>query len=391
MKKYSNKRYRYVTSLEDMQRIFDISDRYAICMLTDKDYVADVTCPLRRITRVQDGDRYYKITSMWIYPVELEDGTIRYDDVRDHPEVDKKYVCTWIFDKTGANINRIHPSRVSKIANNVYKPAKAVVGDGKDEFDRTEDGKIVQSAKPILGFNKKFDNTEHNVVVYDLNSAYAEALADKIIDTYNPRHFDYVGKDEVGFKFDDDNLKILHEGEPADIIFPIIESPYKDFARKYYDIKKTAPKGSKERDFAKQILVITVGLLQNTNPYLRAFIVGKCNEKIEYFIKKYKDKVCMWNTDAVYCTEHIEELDNLIGEDIGQFKIEYNGLFRQKGQNYQKVDKNETSYRGVLKTAFDKDFNLLTDGLPKMILPYKIDKETFRIEKNKEYEYGEKI
>ena len=390
MKKYSNKRYRYVTSFEDMETIYNISNVHALCLMTDKDYVADVTSPLRRVTRVQDGDRYYKITSMWIYPVELEDGTVRYDDVLDHPEVGK-YVCTWIFDKTGATINRIHPSRVSKIANHVYKPAKAVVGEGKDEFTRTEDGKIVQSAKPILGYNQKFDNTEHKVVCYDLNSAYAEALADKIIDTYNPRYFDYVGKDEVGFKFFDDDLKMLHEGEPADIVFPIIESPYKDFARKYYEIKKTAPKGSKERDFAKQILVITVGLLQNTNPYLRAYIVGKCNERIEYFINKYKDKICMWNTDAVYYTERIEELDNLIGEDIGQFKIEYEGLFRQKGQNYQKVDNNETSYRGVMKALFDEDFNLLTDGLPKMILPYTVDKETFELIENKEYEYGETI
>lgn len=390
MRKYSNKRYRYVTSFEDMETIYNISNVHALCIMTDKDYVADVTSPLRRVTRVQDGDRYYKITSMWIYPVELEDGTVRYDDVLDHPEVGK-YVCTWIFDKTGATIYRIHPSRVSKIANHVYKPAKAVVGEGKDEFTRTEDGKIVQSAKPILGYNQKFDNTEHKVVCYDLNSAYAEALTDKIIDTYNPRYFDYVGKDEVGFKFFDDDLKMLHEGEPADIVFPIIESPYKDFARKYYEIKKTAPKGSKERDFAKQILVITVGLFQNTNPYLRAYIVGKCNERIEYFINKYKDKVCMWNTDAVYSTERIEELDNLIGEDIGQFKIEYEGLFRQKGQNYQKVDNNETSYRGVMKALFDKDFNLLTDGLPKTILPYTVDKETFELIKNKEYEYGETI
>lgn len=388
--RYSNKRYRYVTTLEDMQRIFDISNAHAWCVMTEKEYITDTKAPLRCFTRVQDGERYYKITSMWIYPVELEDGTIRYDDVLDHPEIGK-YVCTWIFDKTGENIHRIHPSKVSRIANHVYKPAKAVIGDGKDNFDRTEDGKIVQSAKPILGFNKKFDNTEHSVVVYDLNSAYAEPLADKIIDTYNPRYSDYVGKDEVGFKFDDDNLKMLHEGEPADIIFPIIESPYKDFARKYYDIKKTAPKGSKKRNEAKEILVITVGLWQNVNPYLRAFIVGKCNEKIEYFVKKYKDKVCMWNTDAVYCTEPIEELDNLIGEDIGQFKIEYQGTFRQKGQNYQKVDNNETSYRGVMKALFDKDFNLLTDELPKPILPYAVDKQTFKIIKNKEYKYVEEV
>ena len=390
MRKYSNKRYKYVTSYEDIQRIYKISDQHALCVQVDKEYTAGRgEAPLRYISRVQDGERYYKITSMWIYPVELEDCTIRYDDVLDHPEVGK-YVCTWIFDKTEADVNRIHPSRVSKIANHVYKPAKAVA-EGNDEFDRTEDGKIVQSAKPIIGYNEEFNNTEHNVVVYDLNSAYAEALADKIIDTYKPRYFDFVGKDEVGFMFKDNDLKMVKEGKEADIVFPIIESPYKEFARKDYEIKKTAPKGSKERDFAKQILVITVGLFQKTNPYLRAYIVGKCNEKIAYFLGKYKDKICMWNTDAIYATEHIEELDNLIGDNIGQFKIEYEGLFRQKGQNYQEVEIAKTSYRGVLKTAFGKDFNLLTDGLPTKILPYKIDSYTCELVLIKEYEYGETI
>ena len=101
----------------------------------------------------------------------------------------------------------------------------------------------------------------------------------------------------------------------------------------------------------------------------------------------------MWNTDALYCTERIPELDNLIGEGIGQFKIEYEGLFRQKGLNYQKVneeDKN-VSYRGVMKTLFESDFNILTDPLPKAILPYKINKNTLKLEINKEYEYGKKI
>lgn len=384
MKSNRQKRYRYVTSFEDMKKIYDISASHSVVVIMDKNYDEKKEAALRKVSRVEDGDRYYKITSCWIFPIEKEDGVVEYKDITEIDECNK-FVCTWIFDKTGQDVHRIHPSRVSRISRNVYKPFKAVKGDGEDEFQRTDDGRIMQSAKPIIGYNKAFDKTEHKVVVYDLNSAYAEALTDTIIDTYKPRYFGIVGKDEIGFRFFDIDLEMRHEGDFADIIFPIIESPYKEFARKYYKQKKTAPKGSEERDFAKQILVITVGLFQNTNPYLRAYIVGRCNEKIQYFLDKYKNKICMWNTDAVYCTEHIKELDDLCGEDIGQFKVEYEGLFRQKGLNYQKVDEYKTSYRGVIKSAFDKTgFNLLTDELPTAILPYKMDKKTYKIIETKE-------
>ena len=388
MSKFICKRYRYVASLEEMQRIYAIAEKYSTLQYTDKEYSYNGDGILRNTSYVQNGDRYYKITSMWIEEIKDKEGNVRYEPIVKGDI--EKFACTWIFDKTGESRARIHPSRVSRIANAVYKPDK-IIGTNEDIFDRNKDGKILQSAKPILGFNKKFDRTEHPVVIYDLNSAYAMALVDKIIDTYNPRYYDYVEEGEVGFISSDHNLTIRHKGEYADVIFPLMESPYKDFARKYYNIKKTAPKGSDERELAKQILVITVGLWQNVNPYLRAYVVGKCNEQIEYYLKKYKDKICMWNTDAIYCTEHIDELDNLIGEDIGQFKIEYEGLFRQKGLNYQKLDEHNTSYRGVLKTLFKEDFNILSDRLPTAILPYKMDKETLEIKINEEYENGEKI
>ena len=388
MSKFICKRYRYVASLEEMQRIYAIAEKYSTLQYTDKEYSYNGDGILRNTSYVQNGDRYYKITSMWIEEIKDKEGNVRYEPIVKGDI--EKFACTWIFDKTGESRARIHPSRVSRIANAVYKPDK-IIGTNEDIFDRNKDGKILQSAKPILGFNKKFDRTEHPVVIYDLNSAYAMALVDKIIDTYNPHYYDYVEEGEVGFISSDHNLTIRHKGEYADVIFPLMESPYKDFARKYYNIKKTAPKGSDERELAKQILVITVGLWQNVNPYLRAYVVGKCNEQIEYYLKKYRDKICMWNTDAIYCTEHIDELDNLIGEDIGQFKIEYEGLFRQKGLNYQKLDEHNTSYRGVLKTLFKEDFNILSDRLPTAILPYKMDKETLEIKINEEYENGEKI
>ena len=381
--RYVCKRYRYVNTLEDMQRIFSICDNTTVIDYSNKDYKFEGGPTMKTISVVNNGDRFYKITTAFVKEVEDEEGKVKYD------KSNTKNVCTWIFDKTGEFVYKIHPSRVSRISGAVYKPFD-IVKEFPDLFERDDKGKIVQSARPAIGYSAKYNGTEHDVVCYDLNSAYAAILIDKIIDTYNYRKYGVVGKGEIGFKFDD-RLTMVHEGYDADYIFPLIDSPYKDFARKYYDIKKTAPKGSDERELAKQILVITVGLFQRVNPFLRAYIVNSCNEFIMKFVKKYKSKVCMWNTDAVYCTEHILELDALCGEDIGQFKVEYEGLFRQKGSNYQKVDTHEVSYRGIMKCLFDEDYNLLEDPTPEICLPYEMKKETYKIEKNKEFKLWQSV
>lgn len=361
-------RYRYVNSYSDMKKIYDIASSFSYCTLQKEDYKFQPgTAPLRERTIVQDTPKYYKITTMYVKDVVDSNGAISYEFSWD------KYVCTWIFDKSGDNKTRIHPSKVSRLSNNVYKPNKIA-----DDFERDENGKIIQSAKPTIGFNKKFDKTEHHVVCYDLNSAYAKVLTEKIIDTYKPDFYREVRKDEVGF-LNDDKLTLVHKGF-ADVVFPLIESPYKDFARHYYNQKKTAPKGSEERDLAKQILVITVGLWQNVNPYLRAYVVNSCNEFIDNLRKKYSSKVCMWNTDAIYTTEHIPELDSLCGNDIGQFKVEYEGLFRQSGMNYQKVEEHKTTYRGIVNSTINKDYNILEGNLKPQPFPYRMNKETLGIE-----------
>lgn len=383
--KYANKRYRYVNSLKDMQYIYKIVSSVTHLIKSNKEYKFEAGCPtLRNNTYIVDGDRYYKITTMYIIDEEDEEGNTVYKFIQNTNC--NKYACTWIFDKTDCEQFHIHPSIVSKRSNNVYKPFNLVKDDiCKDLFDRTKDGKIFQSAKPTTGFNPKFDKTEHNVVIYDLNSAYATVLSNKIIDTYRMKCNKIIEEGEVGFMLDADLTMITKVGQRADFVFPLIDSPYKDYVRKWYDIKRNSPKGSKEKDEAKQTLVITVGLWQNSNPFLRAYVVHSCNNIINTIRATYKDKICMWNTDAVYATEHIPLLDEFVGNDIGQFKVEYEGLFRQKGLNYQKVGEHKTSYRGVLKMLFSEDFNILTDNLPTYILPYKMNDKTLKIEKNKHY------
>ena len=379
MRKNINKRFRYVLNYEDFKYIESVAKRRTIIAYgVDHNFLA----PLRYWSYVQDKERYIELTTMYVKDI-VEDDKVSY------VETNEKYPCTWIFDKSGESDIKVHPSRVSKIVNNIYKPKELVKEEVKDYcFDTNEDNKIIQSAKPMLKTaDPKSKGIEYdNVVVYDLNSAYANVLKDKIIDTYNYRYYDVVGENEVGFNKTDD-LRFVEKGHIADIVFPLIDSPYKDFVTKYYNIKKTAPKGSKERAEAKSILNIAVGLWQNHNPFLRAYVVNTCNNYIKNLADKYDKYVVLCNTDAIYATKHIEELDNLVGDDIGQFKIEYEGRFRLKGFNYQKVDTNDTSIRGVLKLAFkqNKDYNLLKDPIPKAVLPYKYNTDKYILEENKDF------
>ena len=362
-----------------MNKIIELatSNDLTILIEEDKDYEFTASrLPLRRASYAHDCDKFTKFTTMYVKEIKLEDGSFDYELVRG-----EKYACTWIFDKSGEYNIAVNPLEIQIEAGKYYKPYEEI--NKEDTIFHFWSGKVVESARPLVSYNKKFDNTEHYVYCYDLNSAYANVLKDKIIDTYNWRSYDEVGDGEIGFNFDN-NLTLVHKGEGlAFRVYKLIDSPFKEYINKYYNMKKNAPSGSREKKVAKAYLNYCVGLWQNHNPFLRAYVVNTCNEYISKYIKKYKDIVCMWNTDAIYTTEPIEELD--IGTEIGQWKLEYEGLFRQKQTAYQKVDKAEVTYRGVSKCLFKKDFNLLTDKLPAHDFRYYFDSETCRFEENPLY------
>lgn len=366
MSNYYQVRQKEVSSLEDIQKIFDIAEKYS-----DVYKVNELPKNTKSSTWIVDTNRYYKVHTRVVEEVNGE-----YIKAKDYP-------CTWVFDKTGITTYHINPNIVARMYQKVYKPYN-IIREQPNLFYWLSKDKIAESAKPIVGFNPKWDKQEHNVVCYDLNSAYAAVLSNKIPDTYKMDYARIVKKGEIGFIFNID-LMLVQEGGYADIIMPLIDSPYKDFVNHWYNVKKTATKGSKEKSIAKEILVITVGLWQKVNPFLRAYVVNSCNEFIESLMEGNEDDICIWNTDAIYAIKHIPEIDALVGDGIGKFKIEYEGLFRQKGTVYQKVDLKETAYRGVINMSFTDNYNLLTDELPKLNLPYKIG-SNYRIELNEEFD-----
>lgn len=217
MKEYRGKRYRYVNNLKDMQTIYEIASDNSCIIYSDFEYSFKYGCNgMRDVSLVTNTDRYYTITTMYAKDFKTNNG-IEYRESND------KHVSTWIFDKTDTECYHIHPSSVARRSNNVYKPFNVV--DHKDLgniWDVTADGKILQSAKPIIGYNPKYNGTEHHVVCYDLNSAYGQPLLDKIPDTYKMECYRNVGENEVGFLFDDNLTMVDKVGEYADFVFPLL-------------------------------------------------------------------------------------------------------------------------------------------------------------------------
>lgn len=115
---YKCKKCRHVTSLKDMQYIFSICDNTTVIVYSNKDYKFEGGPTMKTISVVNNGDRFYKITTAFVKEVENEEGKVKYDQSY------TKNVCTWIFDKTGEFVYKIHPSRVSRIINAVINPTK---------------------------------------------------------------------------------------------------------------------------------------------------------------------------------------------------------------------------------------------------------------------------
>lgn len=86
------------------------------------------------------------------------------------------------------------------------------------------------------------------------------------------------------------------------------------------------------------------------------------------YIKQFIDKNTLWyNTDSIVSTVRKPELDALLGNEVGQFKIEHEGRFIQAGTGYQWPDEKITSNKGISKQqiknyeeATGTEFNLLT-------------------------------
>lgn len=248
-------------------------------------------------------------------------------------------------------------------------------------WDKTQ-RKYQCSAKPIIGFNPQYQNQElHKVYEYDINSAYSSVMLDKIPDVNKP-YFNVKLKDnQVGFLLDEDLTLISRKNCIVDIAFDLIEltADQKKYIMKLYNAKALA-EDEYDHDTIKLKLNASIGYYQKWNPFLRSYIVNKCNERIKALLDA--DSV-LWNTDAIFSLKQRPELPK--SALIGEFKEIEIDRFIYVGNNYQ-INYDLPKYRGISKAWFkNKTFDLLKDKIPERCNKYVYDKTTAKIIKNKEY------
>lgn len=210
------------------------------------------------------------------------------------------------------------------------------------------------SASPFTYVNEKYDNTRNYCYYYDLNSAYASIMVNyDFPDTSIKPVAKVIEDNEIGF---DANGDIVETGNFAYFVFPKMKSPFKKFANVWYQKKQNAIYED-DRVRAKNVLCYSVGILQNKNTFLRAYIVNSCNEYIKSLID---ENTVYCNTDCIVSLKPKNEL--IIGTEIGQWKYK-EGLFACKGFSYQwNLDK--PSYKGIPKGWFKPGWDILKDDIP---------------------------
>lgn len=230
------------------------------------------------------------------------------------------------------------------------------------------------SACGYMWYSKEYEGQKVQAYCYDRNSAYSYAMLQPMPDTSKePRKGFIIPGKEVGYIIDQDYyLHAVYSGY-SDYIFPLMESPFKKFVKTWYTKKKYA-KAKEERLKAKAVLNYSVGYLQNVNPFLRASIISYCNSDVE----KLRDENTIYcNTDSIVSLKKRTDLP--FGKEIGQWKLEEQGLFAYVGYDYQWYDENKTAVRGIPKIWLDDDFDIVENKSYTSLNFYYYDLETRRI------------
>lgn len=347
MKDYKKTKVVFVDNMDEMNHHLQLASKVTNFVEEDYHYNYDERCPVHSFSYIKDsllklslvtcyGEEERQRPTEYVY---YKDGTTREHEVA--------YEC----------YNRMIKT------DKAYKKIKKLVDMPdwiKENFDINERGCWDYGASPLLWYDETRDAREDYIYEYDMNSAYGWAMKqpqpDTNCDEEDIIYFQCVPKGYVGFTYGE-HLERVTVGKYADIAFPLVESPFIKFADKWYNEKKT--KTGDEKAKAKQILVYAVGFLQRTQPFLRANIVGLCND---YMATIADEDTIMINTDAIYSLKERTDLD--IGGELGQFKVEFEGYFRHKGDNSQQLKDGKvikTTIRGVSKAWVTEDTNILED------------------------------
>ncbi len=352
------KRKQVITSAKEINKMFSLIDYYGLSVIKIGNGQ-----PYKSLESWKIVNNISKVSLSQYMIIELKDTKL---------EITTRYYnfgvpCTYIFDLNNDDIFTKSGLDCFKEFSKAYKVPKAKEYNIQrlEAYLNPESNKYVCSAKPILDYNKQYEKQLlTNCYEYDLNSAYANTLLDKIPDLNNPIIANWpdqikVNKNEIGFILDDE-LSMAEAGNYADIKFKLIDTPkkLKDFLIKWYNKKKNST--GNEKLEAKAMLNLPIGYCQRYNPFLRSYVVNSCNKLIKKLIDK---NTLFWNTDAIFSKVRRPELE--IGNEIGQFKEIKCDTLVYVGNVYQ-INNEDPTYRGISKTwfkAFEKEYGRKYDLL----------------------------
>lgn len=257
--------------------------------------------------------------------------------------------CTYIAYKDGREeTQKIDGGEAFRILSRYYKVPRI-----------TDERVLGMSASPLLWKNKKFEKTRQKAIGYDLNSAYSYAMLQDMPDTSVPPKSKIIeeGK-EIGFiemPTDTGTMSLVPKFKGHSFwVFPLMPSPFKKFVERWYQRKLDL----KTKNKAKGVLNYSVGYLQKVNPFLRATIIGYCNNLVRSLID---ENTLYCNTDSIVTMKPLENI--VIGEGCGEWKVENEGEFAFVGFNYQ-WDLEPPHFRGTSRRWFPTGWDILTDKLP---------------------------
>lgn len=214
------------------------------------------------------------------------------------------------------------PINVGNICNLFYKQCE--VHDLKNQYGYHEIDRLGSPAIKwdyVTAFGYSYTDpyyTRKDLVCwsYDINSAFAFAMLNKMPDTkQKPRYGGIVESNEMGFYTGGGATTKV--GEYADIIFPLMDSPFKEYIYNYYN-KKESTEVKEERRKWKDFLNIPSGIVARKNIFIRNAIIYYSNEYIKRFID---DDTVYCNVDCIVSLKPRYDLP--IGNEIGQFKEEH--------------------------------------------------------------------
>ena len=269
-----------------------------------------------------------------------------------------------------------------------------------DRWFDSSTGKYVCSASPTIGFKEAWNQKQlHNVYEYDLHSAYSSVMLDKVPNVNNPIFNAKIKEGQVGFLIDEQLTLVDKIGCQCDVVFDLLElrQEAKDYILRLY-AKKEEATDEFEHDEVKLKLNAAIGYYQRYNPFMRSYIVHKCNQKIQSLMD---ENTILWNTDALFSLVPRPDID--VGNNIGQFKETFIENFVYINNNYQ-INDELPLFRGFPKIWMknyirlhpDKTLTiwdiLYSEDLNRCLAKYRLnifclteDKGRYRLLKNKDW------